>query len=77
MNAFNYWKEEEEIKLLGEIVWGIDIYTIAKRHGRSNNAIVKRLEKIAYDMYLKNVPDDVIKIKTRIEINEELIINNK
>jgi hypothetical protein len=78
MNAFNYWKEEEEIKLLGEIVWGIDIYTIAQRHGRSYNAIVKRLEKIAHDMYLKNVPGDVIKIKTRIEINEEPnLITNK
>ena len=80
MNALNLWSEDEEIKLLGEISWGLSIENIAHRHGRSTHAIYKRLEKIAQIMLLKDVPKYIIKIKTRVEFtdceNRKIVIIN-
>jgi len=78
-NIGSKWTDDEEKLLLKELDdENIDIYDIAKKHGRTPGGIIGRQQDIAYRMHEKNLSMDEI-VKTT-KLNEEeirMIIDKK
>ena len=68
-NCGKKWSDEEETLLLERLNEDMDIKEIAEKHKRTIGAIKSRCKRIAYNMYLNNVPVDHISNKTRLSIN--------
>ena len=65
------WTDEEEYILLKELQQNIDIDTISKNHGRTSYAIVECRKRLAYRMFLKNIP--INEIMNNANLNEEQV----
>lgn len=68
-NMGKKWSDEEEILLLEELNNNIDIEIIAQKHNRTIGGINSRRRRIAYNMYLKDVPIEEIIKQTKLDNN--------
>lgn len=73
MNLNKPWTEDEENRLLVDVSNGVDLSTIAQKHGRSVKAIEMRLQKIIYENHTKGRPLE--SIARLLNLNLEQITN--
>ena len=73
------WTDEEEHQLLRELEQNLVKKEIAKNHKRTNGAITARINKIAYEMFIKDIPKELIIRRTKLTEKKliEIIERNK
>jgi hypothetical protein len=69
-SSYDAWSNKEDDTLFKELQLDIPINEIAVSHQRTSSAIKSRIKRLAYIMYLNNVPESEIlqseRMKTKI-----------
>jgi GxxExxY protein len=65
-SSYDVWSNKEDDTLFKELQLDIPINEIAVSHQRTSSAIKSRIKRLAYIMYLNNVPESEILYKTKL-----------
>lgn len=64
------WNDEEDQRLIKELISNVTIRDIAKFHGKSQESINQRRKAISYKLYKKKIPLEKISQLTKLEKEE-------
>src|SRR6056300_599935 len=65
-SSYDVWSNKEDDTLFKELQLDIPINEIAVSHQRTSSAIKSRIKRLAYIIYLNNVPESEILYKTKL-----------